>query len=97
MADANEFEIVENKDKSWNSTYAHQKRPDPSARLKNVIPMDKLVVKRGRIFTTDTSQKQLTKELDEQDQREAIIKHKVKQSAFHEPVTVKPKFASKNA
>lgn len=95
--DNDEFEVVENKDKKWTSTYAHQKRPDTTERLKRVIPKDRLVVKRGRIFTTDTSQKQLEKEITDQDHREAPLKTKTKQSVFHEPVTVKPKFASKNA
>lgn len=97
MADDSEFEVVENKQKKWTSTYAHQKRPDTSERLKHVIPKDKLVVKRGRLFTTDTSQKQLTKEIDDQDERKAPHKNKVQQLAIHEPVTIKAKFACKNA
>ncbi len=101
MENTDEFEIVENKDKKWTSTYSHQKRPDTSERLKHVIPKDRLVVKRGRIFSTDTSQQKLTKEIDEQDRREAPLKShsKIKGSvaAFHEPVTVKKKFASKNS
>jgi hypothetical protein len=101
MADDTEFELVENTDKKWNSTYSHQKAPDPSRRLKNVIPHDKLVIKRGRIFSTDTSQQKFHKEIDEQDQREAVVKKsstlKVKRSAIHEPVVVKQKFLSKNS
>ena len=52
-----ERELVENKNKPWVSTYDYQRRPDTSERLKKVIPKDRLTVKKGKFFTTETNQK----------------------------------------
>lgn len=54
---------IENTDKPWRSTANKQSRPDPTARAKNVIPRDRLVTKKGRYFTTDTSQEQREDEM----------------------------------
>jgi hypothetical protein len=97
MSDDEQFELVENTDRKWNSTYSHQKVPDPTSRVKDYIPKDKLVEKRGRFFSTDTSQQKFHKAIDDQDQRDATLKKTNKSPVFHEPVVVKPKFLSKNS
>jgi len=56
-------EYVENTDKIWTTKYNHQKRPDPQSRTKYVIPRDRLVARRGRQFTTDTSIANLNSQL----------------------------------
>lgn len=43
------------------------------ARTRNVIPRDRLVVKKGRYFSTDTSQKKLEAEIDEQEERKEVL------------------------
>ncbi len=60
MTDEGFFEPVEGK--LWSSTFNHQKRTDTS-RVGAVIPKDRLVIKKGRYFTTDTSSAQLQKNL----------------------------------
>lgn len=60
MADDGFFEAVEGK--LWSSSYNQQKRPDGS-RVTAVIPKGRLITKQARYFTTDTSTKQLQKNL----------------------------------
>lgn len=50
--------------KAWTSKADKQRRPDQDSRLKSVIPRDRLVVKRGRTFTTDTSSAARQKEIE---------------------------------
>ena len=64
-----EGEYVEITHKPWRSTYAHQKRPDVTGRTAKLIPRDRLVTKKGRYFTTNTSQQQLVAEIDEQEDK----------------------------
>lgn len=80
-------EYVENTDKVWTTKYNHQKRPDPQSRTRYVIPRDKLVVRRGRQFTTDTSLANLNSQL--------VIQEESKQSSNTEFQTTPPKTKTK--
>lgn len=58
MTDEGFFEPVDGK--LWSSSFNPQKRPDET-RTAAVIPKDRLITKKGRYFTTDSSSSQLKK------------------------------------
>jgi hypothetical protein len=68
-----EGKFVEDTSRPWTSSYSHQKRPDQGLRLKAVLPTDRLVHKKGRQFTTDTSREHRLAEIERLEQAKKQI------------------------
>jgi len=94
---ADQYEYVENTDKPWRSSYSHQRRPDVTARAAKMIPRDRLVTKKGRYFTTNTSQQKLEDEIDLQDERKEAQVFPTPIPAREQEAKPKQRFSAKNA
>ena len=82
----------------WRTSFNKQQRPDPQSRTKQVLPMRRLVQKKGRYFTTDTSDRQLKGELSEQTDREEKLAHPIASKIKEEEQPKKKQqFTGKNA
>jgi len=91
--------FVENKNKPWHTTYTHQKRVDVTARLAKTLPVERLVNKKGRHFTTSASKDVLTREMEKRDTAPPMAMQSVTVTPSEKPIDM-PKgqrFMAKNA
>jgi hypothetical protein len=88
---------VEDHRPRWRSSFNHQKLPDPEARTAKVIPKHRLVTKKGRYFTTDTSDRQRASELSAQNMRKMQMAHPNNAKVNEVPTQKKQQFIGKNA
>lgn len=96
MADGSEY-YVEQPEKMWRSSFNKQQHPDPQSRTKNVIPRNRLVQKKGRYFTTDTSDKQRQSEIQQQTDRDLRQAHPIIGKVDEGHSKKKQRFLGKNA
>jgi len=88
-----EEEIVES---GWRTSFNKQSIPDPQARTKKVLPHARLVQKKGRFFTTDTSSSQRSAELADQTLKKQQLKTPKKFKSDSSAATKKQAFSPKN-
>ncbi len=86
-----EGKFVVDNTKPWTSSYNHQRRPEQQSRLKAVLPVDKLVQRRGRQFTTDTSRGTRLAELEYQEELKSQLGKPNKEDAIVLVETSNPK------